>query len=57
MLIDNHGVLLPETMSPGTHKLVVGLYSPNTNTRLHTMLNSDKRLDHLTLSTITVHTN
>ena len=41
IIVDRHGLLLPETLPPGDYRLIVGLYSPADGVRLATASGAD----------------
>jgi hypothetical protein len=51
---DNHGVLIPPELPPGTYTLNIGLYELFTNIRLPITLNAAPAGDRLNLGTVTI---
>jgi len=54
IITDNHGVVLPDNLSPGDYRLAVGIYHPEDGTRLDVTGSEDVVDNGLTLTNITV---
>ena len=54
VVVDRHGVLLPEDLPPGEYTLIAGLYHLGTGERLPVTVAGGEVADHLLLGTVTI---